>query len=157
MPKAATTAPKADAPAPKADAPAPKADAPAPKADAPVPNADCDTPEESEYETDEEASPDPVLNTIQNTQEDEAVETEPESESDTQEESSAQDESEEEVEVATEPEPESENEVYEIQIAGKPFYTTNEVNGIIYSIDDNEDVGPEVGKFKNGKAVFNKK
>jgi len=52
---------------------------------------------------------------------------------------------------------ESDSEVFEIQIAGKSYYTTNEINGTIYSIDDNEEVGDVVGTFKDGKPIFNKK
>ena len=41
-------------------------------------------------------------------------------------------------------------------IKGTSYYVTNETNGIIYTIDDNEDIGNEIGKFVNGKPVFNK-
>jgi len=45
--------------------------------------------------------------------------------------------------------------VFEITIAGKAYYTSSEVNGIIYAIEpDTEDVGPKVGQFKDGKPVF---
>jgi len=50
-----------------------------------------------------------------------------------------------------------EEEVFEIKIKGKAYYTTNEKSGKIYAIDENEDVGDEVGEFKEGKAVFYKK
>ena len=52
---------------------------------------------------------------------------------------------------------EEESEVFEIEISGKSYYTNNEKNGTIYAIDANEDVGDEVGVFKNGKPVFHKK
>ena len=50
-----------------------------------------------------------------------------------------------------------EEEVFEIKIKGKAYYTTNEKSGKIYAIDENEDVGDEIGEFKEGKAVFYKK
>ena len=61
-------------------------------------------------------------------------------------------ESEEEVE-----EEEEEEEAYEVTIKKKLYYTTNEIDGIIYSIDNDDEIGDEVGHFKNGKPVFNKK
>ena len=51
---------------------------------------------------------------------------------------------------------EDSGEVFEITIAGKAYYTTNEKNGKIYAIDADEEVGDEIGAFKNGKPVFNK-
>ena len=56
-----------------------------------------------------------------------------------------------------EPEPEEEEteEVEEVKIKGKTYFTTNPQNGIIYACVD-DDVGDEVGVFKNGVAVFNK-
>ena len=63
-----------------------------------------------------------------------------------------QSESEEEVE-----EEEEEEEAYEVTIKKKLYYTTNEIDGIIYSIDNDDEIGDEVGHFKNGKPVFNKK
>ena len=42
-------------------------------------------------------------------------------------------------------------------IKKKLYYTTNEIDGIIYSIDNDDEIGDEVGHFKNGKPVFNKK
>jgi hypothetical protein len=46
-------------------------------------------------------------------------------------------------------------EVEEVKIKGKTYFTTNPQNGIIYACVD-DDVGDEVGVFKNGVAVFNK-
>ena len=62
-----------------------------------------------------------------------------------------EEEEEEEVEVE-----EEEEEVMEIQIKGKSYYTSDEQNGKIYSIQEDDDVGPEVGHFVNGVAKFNK-
>ena len=59
---------------------------------------------------------------------------------------------EDEVEEETE---EEEAGVYEIEIKGKRYYTTNEQDGIVYSIEGEDDVGDEIGKFVNGKLVLN--
>ena len=63
----------------------------------------------------------------------------------------------EDAEAQPEPEPEEEEteEVEEVKIKGKTYFTTNPQNGIIYACVD-DDVGDEVGVFKNGVAVFNK-
>ena len=45
-------------------------------------------------------------------------------------------------------------EVYEITISGKSYYVTDERNGKIYAIDKDEEVGYEIGEFKNGKPCF---
>jgi chemotaxis protein histidine kinase CheA len=50
---------------------------------------------------------------------------------------------------------EAEIEVSEVKIKGKTYFTTDPQNGIIYACVD-DDVGDEVGVFKNGVAVFNK-
>jgi len=47
-------------------------------------------------------------------------------------------------------------EVYEITISGKSYYVTDEKNGKIYAIDKDEEVGDEIGEFKNGKPSFYK-
>jgi len=49
---------------------------------------------------------------------------------------------------------EDDTEVFEITVKGKAYYTNNEINGNIYKILEDEDVGPMVGKFVNGKAKF---
>ena len=59
---------------------------------------------------------------------------------------------EEEVEVVEE----DEAGVYEIEINGKRYYTTNEQNGIVYELVGEDDVGDEIGNFVNGKLVLNK-
>ena len=58
---------------------------------------------------------------------------------------------EEEVEVEAEGEEEG---VYEVVIQNKKYYTTDETNGTIYTIEDNEEIGEEIGQFVNGKAIF---
>ena len=50
--------------------------------------------------------------------------------------------------------PAAEEEVYEITINGKSYYTTNEINGEIYGLDENGDVSLEVGAYKAGKPTF---
>ena len=69
-------------------------------------------------------------------------------------ENQATDGAEEEAEEA-EAEADAEIEVSEVKIKGKTYFTTDAVNGIIYACVD-DDVGDEVGVFKNGVAVFNK-
>ena len=61
----------------------------------------------------------------------------------------------EEAEEEEAEEEEAEIEVSEVKIKGKTYFTTDPQNGIIYACVD-EDVGDEVGIFKNGVAVFNK-
>jgi len=59
-------------------------------------------------------------------------------------------------EEAEEAEAEDEIEVSEVKIKGKTYFTTNPQNGIIYACV-NDDVGDEVGVFKNGIALFTSK
>ena len=61
-------------------------------------------------------------------------------------------ESEEEVEAE-----ESEEEVYEVTIKNKSYYTTNETDGPIYAIIEDEDIGDQIGEFKEGKPTFYRK
>ena len=77
-----------------------------------------------------------------------------------QEEQEEVEEEEDEVEEEQEekqPEPDAEEEVFEVKIAGKAYYTTNQKNGRIYSVTADEDIGDEVGVFIDGKAKFHKK
>ena len=62
-------------------------------------------------------------------------------------------ESEEEVEV----EESEEDEVYEVTIKNKSYYTTNETDGPIYAILEDEDIGDQIGEFKEGKPTFYRK
>ena len=71
-----------------------------------------------------------------------------------EEEEAVEEEEEEEVEEEEEEEEEVEEEVYEITIAGKKYYTTNEVDGVIYSMTADEEIGDEVGVFKNKTPIF---
>ena len=49
---------------------------------------------------------------------------------------------------------EAEEELYELEINGKAYYVVNETNGPIYAVAEDEEVGDEIGKFVNGKPVF---
>ena len=104
--------------------------------------------EEESESTEEEAEEEATEEAEEEATEEEATEEEAEEKA----EEEATEEAEEE---ATEEEAEEE-EVTEITVSGKTYYTNNEKNGKIYSITDDEDVGPEVGYFKNGKPIFNK-
>jgi chemotaxis protein histidine kinase CheA len=101
--------------------------------------------EEDAQEQEEETAP---------TDQEEAQGEEQEEEQEAQEEEPAPTEQEEEEE--SQEQEEEESEVYEITIKNKKYYTTSEIDGIIYKYDANGDVGDEVGQFKNGKAVFTK-
>ena len=92
--------------------------------------AEAEEAEAEEAEADEEA---------------EAVAEEAEAEEEEAEEEAEEEEAEEEAEI----------EVSEVKIKGKTYFTTDPQNGIIYACVD-DDVGDEVGVFKNGVAVFNK-
>jgi hypothetical protein len=70
-----------------------------------------------------------------------------------EEESGVEEGEEEEVEVDDEEE-EMEEEVSEVVINGKKYYTTNETNGVIYNMTSDDEIGDEVGVFKDGKPVF---
>jgi hypothetical protein len=67
----------------------------------------------------------------------------------------------EEVEVEVEQEEETEEQeeegVYETVINGKKYYITNETDGEIYAILEDEDIGDVVGKYVNGVPTFTKK
>jgi len=65
---------------------------------------------------------------------------------------------EEEEEVVNELDVEEEEEgVFEIEINGTTYFTDNEKNGTIYSIDENGDPDEEIGTFVNGTPRFNNK
>jgi hypothetical protein len=88
--------------------------------------------------------------------EEEAVEEEEAEEEAVEEEAVEEEAVEEEAEeAAVEAADEAEIEVSEVKIKGKTYFTTDPLNGIIYACVD-DDVGDEVGVFKNGVAMFNK-
>jgi DNA polymerase III gamma/tau subunit len=61
-------------------------------------------------------------------------------------------EEEKETEEEEKVEDDQETEVYEVTIRGTKYFTTDSKNGTIYAMDENGDVGDEVGQFKNGIA-----
>ena len=56
-------------------------------------------------------------------------------------------------------EEEEEEELFAINIPGfkNEFYTSDELNGDIYEVNSDDSVGKLLGKFKNGKPVWNNK
>lgn len=44
--------------------------------------------------------------------------------------------------------------VYEVKIKNKTYYVTNETNGTIYAVEADGEVGEEVGKYVDGKAML---
>ena len=125
--------------------------------------------EEGEEEEGEEEEAEALLDADADADEEEAEEEEAEEaeeegdveEAGEEEEEEAEEEEEEEEEeddaldAQQQPEADDEIEVSEVTIKGKTYFTTDPVNGIIYACVD-DDVGDEVGVFKNGVAVFNK-
>uniref|UniRef100_A0A6C0HZ98 Uncharacterized protein n=1 Tax=viral metagenome TaxID=1070528 RepID=A0A6C0HZ98_9ZZZZ len=65
-----------------------------------------------------------------------------------------EEEEQEEVVEEEDEEGEEEGEVYEVIIKGKTYYVTNEIDSIIYNVDDNGDISIEVGQYKNGKPIM---
>ena len=70
--------------------------------------------------------------------------------------SQEQQDEEQEEQQEEEQQEEEEESVEEVTIQGQRYYVTNTRDGLIYSVMDDDDVGPEVGKYVNGKPVFNK-
>ena len=119
---------------------------------------DAEEEEEEEDEEEDEAEEEEAEEeeAEEDADEEEAEEEEAEEE-EAEEETEEETEEEEEAEEEAKPEPEPEEEVFEVQIAGKAYYTTNQKNGKIYSVTADEDVGDEVGVFVDSKAKFHKK
>jgi hypothetical protein len=116
-----------------------------------------ETEEEVEVEVEEETEEEVE---VEETEEEEEVEVEVEEETEEEEvevevdeEEEEVDEEEEEVEE-TEEEEEEEEEVFMVTIKGKQYFTNDETNGTIYSVVDEDDIGDEVGHYKNGVPVF---
>ena len=42
----------------------------------------------------------------------------------------------------------------EAMINGKTYYITNDVNGLIYDLDEDGEISLEVGKYKKGIPTF---
>ena len=112
---------------------------------------------ESEEEEEVEESEEEEVEVEVEESEEEEVEVEVEESEEEEVEVEVEESEEEEVEVDVEESEEEEEEAYEVTIKKKLYYTTNEIDGIIYSIDKDDEIGDEVGHFKNGKPVFNKK
>jgi hypothetical protein len=120
--------------------------------------------EEGEEEEAEEAEAEALLDADADAEEEEGEEEEGEEEEEgdveeageeEEEEAEEEEEEEEALDAQQQPEADDEIEVSEVTIKGKTYFTTDPVNGIIYACVD-DDVGDEVGVFKNGVAVFNK-
>ena len=114
-------------------------------------NEEDDEEEEDEDEVEEEAEEEEDEDEV----EEEAEEEKAEEEED--EEEKAEEEAEEEAEVEEEAEEEEEDEeleVDEIEIDGKLYFTTDDKNGTLYSVDEDGDIGDEIGYLKNGKPFF---
>ena len=113
-----------------------------------------DEEEEEEVEEEEEEEVEEEEAEEEAEEEEEEVEVEEEAEEEAEEEEEEEEVEEEEVEAEAE---EEEAEVFEITIKGTAYYTTNEVNGVIYAVAAGEEVGDEIGKFVDKKPVFYKK
>ena len=108
------------------------------------------------YKTDEKKKPPvKVEEEVEVVEEEEEVEVEEDEEVEVVEEEEEEEEEVGEVEEEEEEEEEGE-EVEEITINNKLYYTNDKMNGVIYDIDENGDVGKEVGKLKNGVHKFKK-
>ena len=113
--------------------------------------------EEEEEVVEEEEEEGEEEEVVEEEEEEEVVEEEEEEEEVVEEEEGEEEEEEEEEEGEEEEgEEEEEEAVYEVVIKGKKYYTTDEKNGDVYSITEDEDIGDCVGKFVNGKFKKNK-
>ena len=115
------------------------------------------TEEAEEEATEEEAAEEEVAEEAEEEATEEAEEeaTEEATEEEATEEEATEEEATEEEATEEADEEEAEIEVSEVKINGKTYFTTDPQNGIIYACV-NDDVGDEVGVFKDGVAVFNK-
>jgi hypothetical protein len=117
---------------------------------------DDDDEEEQEEEEEEEEEDDEEEEEQQQEEQQQQEEEEEEQEEEQQQQEEEEQEEEEQQQEEQQQEEEEEEEVSEVTINGKTYFTTNEKNGIIYECVDDE-VGDEVGVFKNGVATFHKK
>jgi hypothetical protein len=101
--------------------------------------------EEVEEEQEEEEEEEEEQEEVEETAEEEEVEEEEVEEEEVEEEEVEEEEVEEE---------EEEEEVYVVKIEGIDYYTTNEKNGKIYKIMDDDDVGDELGYYEDGEPGF---
>jgi len=112
--------------------------------------AEAEEEEADEEEADEEEPEEEAEEEEQDEAEEEQDETEVEEQEEADEEQEEADEEQEEAEGA-------EEEVFEVQVSGKSYYTSDQKNGKIYAITADEEIGDEVGVFVDGKAKFHKK
>jgi len=104
-----------------------------------------------EQEAEETVSEEQEEEEAKEEQEEEQAEEEEEEEQEEEEEAEEEEEEQEEEEEAEE----EEEEVSMVHINGKHYYATNERNGTIYEMLEDEEIGEEVGKYVNGIPVFN--
>ena len=113
--------------------------------------------EEDQEDASETVEQEQASETVEETQEKETVVEVVEVEEVEVEEEEVEEEEVVEEEVEEEEDEEEEEEaVYEVEIKGKLYYTTDEKNGDVYEIADDEDIGDCIGKFVNGKFKKNK-
>jgi uncharacterized protein with von Willebrand factor type A (vWA) domain len=112
--------------------------------------------EEPVEESVEKSVEEPVEETVEESVE-EQVEEQVEETVEEQVEEQVEEPVEEQVEEPVEEQVEEEEELIEIIIREKTYYTTNEINGIIYKFDEKTESYIEKGNFVDGKAKFIKK
>ena len=110
--------------------------------------------EVEEEEVEETVEEEEVEETVEEVEVEETVEEEEVEE--TVEETVEEEEVEETVEETVEEVEETEEEegVYEIEINGTRYYTTNEQTGMVYAVLDDDDVGEQIGHFENGVFIL---
>ena len=87
-------------------------------------------------------------------QEEQEEEEQEEDEQEEEQEELVEEEQEEEDEQEEEEEQEDEEQVFEIEIDDITYFATDENNGILYAMDEDGDVGKEVGIIKDGEPIF---
>jgi len=110
--------------------------------------------EEVVEEEEEEVVEEEVVDEEEVVVEEEVVEEEEEVVEEVVEEEVVEEEEEVVEEEVVEEEEEEDEEYFEVTIQGKKYCTPDETNGAIYSLTADGDIGEEVGRFNNGKAVF---
>ena len=115
-----------------------------------------------EEEVEEEEEEEVVEEEVEEEEEEEVVEEEVKEEEveEEEEEEVVEEEQKTEIENKTEVKEqamEDEEEFYEKEISGNKYYVSNEKNSVIYSFEEDEEIGDPVGKYVDGKPVFDKK
>ena len=111
--------------------------------------SEADAEEEVEEEEDAEDA-----SAGEDAEEEDAEEEEVEEEADASAVSEAAEEEDASAVSEAEEEVEEEEGVYEVKIKNKTYYVTNETNGTIYAVEADGEVGEEVGKYVDGKAIL---